>query len=141
MVATSSVIVPPRRGIRDARRRLPTSAGGRVAHPAAATLDEWRQMLHTGSWRLRHTVRMPSRPRHPPARQRALALLANAGSEGVSEHLLMAAHGFSLMQLAGLVRAGLASATPQRVKAGREVIFIAVLRITEAGRKALAAKA
>jgi hypothetical protein len=37
-----------------------------------------------------------------------------------------------------LVRAGLATATPQRVKAGRERMEVATLRITEAGRKALA---
>jgi hypothetical protein len=36
-----------------------------------------------------------------------------------------------------IVRAGLATATPQRVKAGRERMEVAVLRITEAGRRAL----
>jgi DNA-binding PadR family transcriptional regulator len=46
----------------------------------------------------------------------------------------MFAHGFTVEQLVELVRAGLATATAQRVKAGREV---AVLRITEKGRKAV----
>ena len=47
------------------------------------------------------------------------------------------AHGFAIAQLVELVRAGLTTATPQRVKAGREQMEIAVLRITEAGRRAL----
>jgi hypothetical protein len=37
-----------------------------------------------------------------------------------------------------LVRAGLATATPQRVTAGRDKLEVATLRITEAGRRALA---
>jgi hypothetical protein len=37
-----------------------------------------------------------------------------------------------------LVRAGLVSATPQQVKAGRERMEIVVLRIAEGGRKVLA---
>jgi hypothetical protein len=70
--------------------------------------------------------------------RRALALLDNAGVEGVSEHLLIAAYGFSFMQLASLVRSGLASATPTRIRAGRETIEVATLRISEKGRQALA---
>jgi hypothetical protein len=58
--------------------------------------------------------------------------------EGVSEHLLIAAYGFSFMQLASLVRSGLASATPTRIRAGRETIEVATLRISEKGRQALA---
>jgi hypothetical protein len=50
----------------------------------------------------------------------------------------MLAHGFAVEQLVELVRAGLATVTPQRVKAGRERLEVATLRITEAGRKALA---
>jgi hypothetical protein len=37
-----------------------------------------------------------------------------------------------------LVRAGLATATPQRVRAGGKAMEVAVLRITDAGRRALA---
>jgi hypothetical protein len=37
-----------------------------------------------------------------------------------------------------LVRSGLATATAQRVKAGRERLEVSTLRITEAGRGALA---
>ena len=49
------------------------------------------------------------------------------------------AHGFTVEQMVELVRAGLATATPQRVRAGRIAIEVATLRITDAGRKALAA--
>jgi hypothetical protein len=49
----------------------------------------------------------------------------------------MRAHGFTVEQMVELVRAGLATATPQRVKAGRERMEIATLRITDAGLRAL----
>jgi hypothetical protein len=49
----------------------------------------------------------------------------------------MLANGVTVDQMVELVRAGLATATPQRVKAGRERMEVATLRITEAGRKAL----
>jgi hypothetical protein len=39
--------------------------------------------------------------------------------------------------LVDLVRAGLATATPQRVRAGWETMEVATLRITEAGRQRL----
>jgi hypothetical protein len=45
---------------------------------------------------------------------------------------------FTVAQLVELVRSGLATATPQRVKVGREVLQVATLRITDAGRDALA---
>ena len=81
---------------------------------------------------------MPTRrARYPkPDRRRALELLASCGVEGCSE-AVMRAHGFTTEQLVELVRAGLASATPQRVRAGRERMEVAMLRITEAGRRAL----
>jgi hypothetical protein len=41
-------------------------------------------------------------------------------------------------QLVELVRAGLATATPQRVIAGGKRMEVATLRITDAGRRALA---
>jgi hypothetical protein len=72
------------------------------------------------------------RPRPKPDRRRALELLA----EGCSEAVLLA-HGFTIEQMVELVRAGLATATPQRVKAGREWLEVATLRITDKGRKAL----
>ena len=69
-------------------------------------------------------------------RRRALELLASS-REGVSE-ALMIAHGFTVPQMVELVRSGLASATPERVVVGNRAMQITRLRITDAGRKALA---
>ena len=52
----------------------------------------------------------------------------------------MVAHGFSIDDMVELVRGGLATATPQRTRAGREVLEVAMLRITDAGRKVLGLK-
>jgi hypothetical protein len=73
-----------------------------------------------------------------PDRRRALELLASAPT-GCTETLLFA-HGFTVEMLVGLIEAGLASATPERVRAGSKAIEIARVRITEAGRRALAAR-
>jgi hypothetical protein len=51
---------------------------------------------------------------------------------------LLLAHGFTVELLADLVRAGLATATTERVVAGGRAIEVARVRITPAGRKALA---
>jgi hypothetical protein len=48
----------------------------------------------------------------------------------------MLAHGFTIEQMVELVRAGLATATPQHVRAGGKTIEVTTLRITEAGRLA-----
>jgi hypothetical protein len=50
----------------------------------------------------------------------------------------MIAHGFTIPQMVELVRAGLATTTAERVMAGRKAMEVATLRITAAGRKALA---
>jgi hypothetical protein len=63
-------------------------------------------------------------------------LLADCPQEGCTEAIMLA-HGFTIEQMVELVRAGLATATAQRVKAGRERMEIAMLRITDAGRWAL----
>jgi len=79
------------------------------------------------------------RSRQPkPDRRRALELLGSAGVEGCSEAVLRA-HGFTVEQMVALVSSGLATATPQRVRAGRDTVEVATLRITEARRQALAA--
>jgi hypothetical protein len=70
-----------------------------------------------------------------PDRRRALELLASC-RDGCTEAVLLA-HGFTVAQLVDLVRAGLASATPERMVAGSKAIEIARVRITEAGRRAL----
>ena len=81
---------------------------------------------------------MPTRrARHPkPDRRRALELLSSSPQEGCSEAVMLA-HGFTVDQLVELVRGGLATATPERVKAGRERMEVATLRITDAGRRTL----
>jgi hypothetical protein len=45
--------------------------------------------------------------------------------------------GFSIEQMVDLVRAGLASATAERMVAGNRTIEVARVRITEVGRQAL----
>jgi hypothetical protein len=71
-----------------------------------------------------------------PDRRRALELLAGSPQEGCTD-VIMIAHGFTVDQMVELVREGLVSATAQRVKAGRERMEVATLRLTESGRKAL----
>jgi hypothetical protein len=47
------------------------------------------------------------------------------------------AYGITVEMLVGLIDAGLATATAERVAAGNKTIEVARLRITEAGRRAL----
>jgi hypothetical protein len=49
----------------------------------------------------------------------------------------MLAHGFSIDVMVDLINARLASATSERVVAGRDTLEVATMRITEAGRRAL----
>jgi hypothetical protein len=77
---------------------------------------------------------MARRPK--PDRRRALELLASC-HDGCTEAIMLA-HGFTVEQLVELVRAGLASATPERVVVGKRAMQITRVRITEAGRRALA---
>jgi len=65
-------------------------------------------------------------------RQRALALLASC-PDGCPE-ALMIAHGFTIEDMVALVHDGLATATAERVRAGRETLEVARVRITDAGR-------
>jgi hypothetical protein len=53
----------------------------------------------------------------------------------------MRAHGFTTEMLVELVRAGLATARIERVVAGRRSIDVVRVRITDAGRQALAGRA
>jgi hypothetical protein len=70
-----------------------------------------------------------------PDRRRALELLA-ASPNGLPEAIMLA-NGFTVAQLADLVRDGLASAGSERVVTGRRSEEVARMRITEAGRRAL----
>ena len=49
----------------------------------------------------------------------------------------MLAHGFTVDQIVELVRAGLATATAERVAAGRSMYEVTKARITEAGRRVI----
>jgi hypothetical protein len=68
-----------------------------------------------------------------PNRRRALELLAGSPT-GCTEALLFA-HGIKM--LVGLIEAGLATASAERVVAGSKTIEIAPVRITGAGRRAI----
>ena len=76
------------------------------------------------------------RRRPKPDRRRALELLA-ASRDGCTEAIMLA-HGFTVRQMVALVRDGLASAFAERVVAGKHKGEVARMRITEAGRRALA---
>jgi hypothetical protein len=77
---------------------------------------------------------MPRPRRRPkPDRRRAIELLASC-RDGCTEATMLA-HGFSIDMMVELVRAGLATATDERVVAGNRTIEVARVRITEAGRR------
>ena len=95
-----------------------------------------------GPWRVGAiivTVPMPTRRhyRRPnPDRRRALELLA--GSRYGYTKAILRAHGFSMDMMVELVKAGLATTKRERIVAdGRQTAVVRV-RITDAGRQALA---
>jgi hypothetical protein len=67
---------------------------------------------------------------------RLLEMLA-ANADGTTDALLVA-HGFEFDLMARLVRERLATATPERVFAGGKPVEVTRLRITDAGRRAMA---
>jgi hypothetical protein len=77
-----------------------------------------------------------ARRRPKPDRHRALELLASC-RDGCTEAIMLA-HGFTIAQMVELVRDGLATATAERVVAGRDTAEVARVRITEKGRRTLA---
>jgi len=68
--------------------------------------------------------------------RRALEILAGS-PQGCTEGMLRA-QGFTVRLLARIVRAGLAVARPEIVKAGGQTLSMLRLTITDAGRQALA---
>ena len=70
-----------------------------------------------------------------PKARRALELLA-VDPRGLTETLLRT-YGFTFKMLGGLIRAGLATAQRQTVKADGQTIKVVRIRITEAGRQAI----
>ena len=69
--------------------------------------------------------------------RRALRLLADAGPLGVPETLLIEVHRFTEATLAALVR-GLVSVVPHSVNAGGTRMTVVRMKITDAGRRAMA---
>jgi hypothetical protein len=81
----------------------------------------------------------PRKHRLSPEERQALELLAS-DPQGATEALLVLAHGFDDDMIAGLVHGGLAMARRENMKAGSRAIEVVRIRITGAGRKALAAQ-
>jgi len=71
-----------------------------------------------------------------PERRRALRLLASS-PRGVAEEVLVLGHEFSPNMLAGLVLAGFATVTPERLRGDGPMIRVERFRITDVGRRAL----
>jgi hypothetical protein len=74
-----------------------------------------------------------------PQPRRTLELLSLLASSphGATEALLVRGHGFDSDMIAGLVRAGLATAERETMKAGAKPVEVVRLRITAAGRTAI----
>jgi hypothetical protein len=124
---------------RRSRSRLARTSGRDRGHACAAsnglgTPDILR--APTKHYRY-YSMPQPHRRRHGPQpdRRRALEVLASC-RDGCTEAILIA-HGFTVPQLVELVRAGLATATAERMRAGNKTMEVATVRITEAGRRAL----
>jgi hypothetical protein len=72
-----------------------------------------------------------------PEQRRALAMLATAGHNGETQPFLVA-HGFGGAMITGLVNRGLSIVTLEKIRAGGKMIEVVKVRITAAGREALA---
>jgi len=84
-----------------------------------------------------HTITVTARERHLRGEQRwALEILAAAGLRGCTGATLLA-HGFSVEMVADLVHDGLATARRQTMRVGRRKLQFALMRITDAGRRAI----
>ena len=71
--------------------------------------------------------------------RRALAMLTHAGLNGASQASLMA-HGFCISMIVGLAKRGFATLTREKIRAGGRLVDVGKVRITAAGRDALAAE-
>ena len=72
-----------------------------------------------------------------PRRTVELLKLLASSPYGATEALLVRAHGFDGDMVAGLLRAELATAERETMKAGAKPVEVVRLRITAAGRKAI----
>jgi hypothetical protein len=68
---------------------------------------------------------------------RALFFLTTAAANGAT-HSLLAAHGFSGAMISRMVNHGLVTVSLERFRAGGQMIKVRMVRITTAGRDALA---
>jgi hypothetical protein len=68
----------------------------------------------------------------------ALAIIAATGSDGATQTLLTA-HDFSIRTIAALVKRGLVTIAREKVRTGGRWVDAAKVRVTNAGRDALAA--
>jgi hypothetical protein len=82
------------------------------------------------------TLVIPQQSRLSAKQRQALELII--GQRSATKALLLA-NGVSRPTLASLVRAGLVTVQPQVIKTGWKMIDVAKVRITAAGREALAA--
>jgi hypothetical protein len=116
------------------RQRAGQGAGLAAMMVGSATLHARR----SGSDALqREEFRMASRSRkrHLSPKARYALELLTVDQRGLTETLLLT-YGIKRAMLANLVRAGLATAQRQRVRAGGKTIEVVRMRITEAGRRA-----
>jgi hypothetical protein len=72
-----------------------------------------------------------------PRRSLELLKLLESSPQGATEALLVRAHGFDSDMVTGLVRAGLATAEREIMKAGTKPVEVVRLQITAAGRKVI----
>jgi hypothetical protein len=79
----------------------------------------------------------PRKRRPQPRRVIELLELLSSSPHGATEALLVRAHGFSSDMISGLVRAGLATAERETMKAGAKSVEIVRVRITDDGRRAI----
>jgi hypothetical protein len=75
-------------------------------------------------------------PKSSADRRRALELLARC-TDGCTEAVLLA-HGFTTKLITELVRTGLATTQTEHMHGGRRAVDVSRIRITDAGRMALA---
>jgi hypothetical protein len=81
----------------------------------------------------------PRKRRLSPQPRRAIQLLEllSSSPHGATEALLVRVHGFNSDMITGLIRAGLATASRETMKAGAKPIEVVRLQITNAGRSAI----
>jgi DNA-binding MarR family transcriptional regulator len=71
--------------------------------------------------------------------RRVLAMLLPAGNAGIAQAVL-SAQGFDASMIADLVNRGLATLMTERILDDGKLTAVAMVRITEAGRRALSAE-